>query len=210
MSHRHRTFVFALGLAAAAVLPGCNQRLIQERDALFSENQELNEQLAAAQSQLLAAQGRSASLQSELDSLRLESESIMPAETGFSNIDHVDVIQGAGTLTVRVPGDILFASGRVGLKNSAKRTLGEIAGVLQSEFTHEQVRIEGHTDTDPIKKSGWKDNLELSLQRAAAVQRYLESQGISGDRIYSAGFGATLPRETKAKSRRVEIVVIKQ
>ncbi|MFW6165879.1 MAG: OmpA family protein [Ralstonia sp.] len=43
-----------------------------------------------------------------------------------------------------------------------------------------------------------------------AVERYLQSQGISGEQMYSAGFGEAKPRETKAKSRRVEIVVILQ
>ena len=206
MSDRHRTVLGLFALIACSVLPGCNQRLLQERDALFAENQGLSEQLTSARAELAAEQGRTASLQAQLDSS--SKPTISMEETGFSDIAGIDVIQGAGTLTVRVPGDILFSSGRVDLKNSAQNTLAQIAGVLQSQYTHNTVRIAGHTDTDPIKKSGWKDNLELSLQRAAAVQRYLKTQGIDASRMYSAGYGAIRPAASKAKSRRVEIVVV--
>ena len=211
MSAHHRTLLFSVGLlVAAVVLPGCNQRLQQERDALFTQNRELQDKLDQARADLAAAQGKNTGLLAELDALRNQPAAVSIEQTGFSDIAGVDVIQGAGTLTVRVPGDVLFSSGRVDLKNSAKQTLGQIAGVLQSEHPHNTVRIAGHTDTDPIKKSGWKDNLELSLQRAAAVQRYLESQGIDSDRMYSAGYGETRPAESKDKSRRVEIVVVLQ
>ena len=211
MSDCHRTLLWSFALIACSVLPGCNQRLLQERDALFAENQGLSEQLTSARAELAAERGHTANLQAQLDSSRLSSKPTMSLEeTGFSDIAGIDVIQGAGTLTVRVPGDILFSSGRVNLKNSAQNTLSQIAGVLQSQYTHNTVRIAGHTDTDPIKKSGWKDNLELSLQRAAAVQRYLKTQGINATRMYSAGYGATRPAASKVKSRRVEIVVALQ
>jgi flagellar motor protein MotB len=96
----------------------------------------------------------------------------------------------------------------VTLRAAALKTLDEIAGVLKREYAGHVIRIEGYTDSDPIRRSKWKDNLELSLQRAAAVHRHLSSKGVPEENMYAAGFGAKKPQATKAKSRRVEIVVI--
>ncbi|MCG8508124.1 MAG: OmpA family protein, partial [Rhodospirillales bacterium] len=135
---------------------------------------------------------------------------VVEQPSGFDAIEGVETIRSAGAITVRVPGDVLFASGKVDLKSSARQTLSRIASVIQSEYPGNMVRVEGYTDTDPIRRSNWKDNLELSLQRAAAVHRYLQSQGISADRMYAAGYGETQPLGTKAQSRRVEVVVVLQ
>ena len=129
-------------------------------------------------------------------------------DTGFEGIDDVTAERSGNTVTVRVASDILFASGKVDLKSTAKRTLTDVSRVLNSEYAGKTIRVEGYTDTDPIKKSGWKDNLELSLQRSAAVHRYLQQQGIDAERMYAAGFGATNTLGSKAASRRVEIVVV--
>ena len=38
------------------------------------------------------------------------------------------------------------------------------------------IGIEGHTDTQPIKYSGWESNWELSSARALSVLHYLEEK----------------------------------
>ena len=73
--------------------------------------------------------------------------------------------------------------------------------------------VVGHTDTEPIKKSSWKDNLELSAQRALSVTRYLMDHGIPDKQVEASGCGSARPvasnstADGKAKNRRVEIVV---
>jgi chemotaxis protein MotB len=109
---------------------------------------------------------------------------------------------------VRVPGDVLFSPGKIELKSTAKRTLDQIAQAIRGNHAGKMIRVEGYTDTDPIRKSPWTDNLELSLQRSAAVARYLQSKGVDGKRMYASGFGENKPRSSKANSRRVEIVVL--
>ena len=72
----------------------------------------------------------------------------------------------------------------------------------------------GHTDSDPIRKSGWKDNRELSAQRALAVVRQLQTAGISGGQLVACGWGEHRPlvenstNTAKAKNRRVEIFAV--
>jgi chemotaxis protein MotB len=76
------------------------------------------------------------------------------------------------------------------------------------------VRVDGHTDNDPIKSlkdKGVIDNTDLSTRRAMAVRQFLSEKGIAKDRIFVAGFGEFWPVQTgndaKAKqaNRRVEI-----
>ena len=206
-------------------LTGCdNSKIDEENYNLRAQNSELQTELDAARRGQDAAasdrdrwmreaqrmQGELANRPTEVVIERVAQQPQQPvmAATGFEGIEGIETIRSGGTVTVRVPGDVLFASGKVDLKSNAQKTLGQIANVVQSQYSGQTIRVEGYTDTDPIKKSKWKDNLELSLQRAAAVQRYLETRGISKDRMYSAGFGDTHPQATKAKSRRVEIVVI--
>lgn len=197
-----------LALVGFMPLAGCQNRLKAERDALYVQNQELQEELDRARA-ALGAGGDNAALLAEIESLRNQmAAQPVGGTTGFENIAGVEAYNTGGTVTVRVPGDILFASGKVDLKQSAKSTLSQIASVIQSEYAGNTVRVEGYTDSDPIRKSSWKDNLELSLQRAAAVHRHLQSQGIAADNMYAAGFGEARQRETKEKSRRVEIVVV--
>ena len=219
-SRLRRTWM-VLGLFAAALLVGgCNDELKTENAALYSENTELRDQLELPRSALEAAetdrgrlQDQVASLQSQLD--EMQNRPAAGANTGFERIEGIEVESGAGgEVTVRVPGDILFASGKAELKSSAKKTLSDIAAVLKTKYGDQSVRVEGYTDSDPIKKSKWEDNLQLSAARAMAVHRYLQSLGVDKERLYSAGFGATHFRASnrtpqgKGQNRRVEIVVI--
>ena len=201
---------------------GCH-RSVAERDALMAQNIEaqneidrLRQTLDALRAQAASVPGleaRIAELEAEIARLRaqLAAKPAAPTNTGatgFEGIDNIDAERRGNLVTVRVASDILFSSGKVALKNSSKTTLNDVAGVLQSKYGSKTIRVEGYTDTDPIRKSGWKDNLELSLQRAAAVHRYLQTRGIDAGRMYAAGYGEEKPLGSKAASRRVEIVVV--
>ncbi|MDY6407665.1 MAG: OmpA family protein [Pseudomonadota bacterium] len=72
---------------------------------------------------------------------------------------------------------------------------------------NEKVRISGYTDS-----TGAQDyNMTLSKERAQSAARYLESLGISANRISIKGYGAThfvAPNETaneRAQNRRIEV-----
>ncbi len=197
---------------------GCNRSLVAENEALIAQNNELQELRTQNLALLASLRDENDALQKEYDNLKNQLTSanaaVVDANTGFGSIANIDVTSGAhGEIIVRVPGDVLFDAGRINLKSAAKTTLQQVASVLKHDYQGRTIRIEGYTDTDPIKKSGWKDNLELSLKRAAAVHRYLQSQGVNW-KIYSAGFGKEHPIAPNAtlagkkKNRRVEIVVI--
>jgi chemotaxis protein MotB len=204
-------------LALALTTGGCaGSRLQQERDRLWSQNQELQDNLNRTRSALDAAEADRDRLQREAANLRLQADQLQnrapvdtsAAGTGFSGIEGVETFADRGRITVRVPGDVLFDSGKVTLKSSALKTLDQIASVIQSQYPTQTIRVEGYTDTDPIRKSNWQDNLDLSLERAAAVHRHLQKKGVDPHRMEAVGLGEWQPRPTKAQSRRVEIVVV--
>ncbi|MEE9403324.1 MAG: OmpA family protein [Algisphaera sp.] len=185
---------------------GCGpekKRLRSERDALFGQNLE-------AQNTIEDLRRSVDALNTENDTLRSDLAGGGPAleTTGFEGVDDVTVTQSAGKITLNVPGDLLFLSGKVKLTNASKTTLTQIASIINVEYAGRRIRVEGYTDTDPITRSKWVDNLQLSMERAAAVYRHLEGQGVSPELMYASGFGLQNAKETKKLSRRVEIVVL--
>jgi len=125
--------------------------------------------------------------------------------------------RGVGGDRVTLSTDILFAPGSATLSAAGERALVKIANDLKKEYSGMRVRVYGYTDSDPIvkTKNQWKDNLDLSLNRSAAVSRFLTSKGVSKDRIETIGMGDThfvasnANNANKAKNRRVEIVVMR-
>ena len=113
-----------------------------------------------------------------------------------------------GTITVTVASDLLFDSGKADLKTDSKDKLRRIADIIRREYPGKEVSVVGHTDTDPIRKSKWKDNWVLSCERALAVTRYLVEQGVAAKQLAAVGRSEYHPiGSNKAQNRRVEIVV---
>jgi chemotaxis protein MotB len=189
-------------LGGALVLGGCasgdkdkmalyeqeNNALRQKMAEMEASQQDLQAKLAAAESAKTGAPGGRAGL-----------DDYGPGTSVFTR---------GQDLVIGVAGDVLFDSGKATLKNSAKKTLDRVAADLKGKYSGHTVRVEGYTDSDPIKKSGWKTNERLSGERAMAVEQYLTSKGLSSKQIYFAGFGASDAKGNKAQSRRVEIVVL--
>jgi chemotaxis protein MotB len=120
-----------------------------------------------------------------------------------------------GNLEITLESDVSFASGSHQLTKSGKATLDAVARELNGQFAANQVRVIGHTDSDPIRKSPYKDNWELGSERALGVIRYLhDERGIKAERLVAASRGENAPlaenssKESKARNRRVEIVVV--
>jgi chemotaxis protein MotB len=213
-----RTFCLAALLLLCAV--GCQSNLQKDNDELRRQNLELQNSLNDANTKLHNAADPSqlAQLQAEIDARdakikQLESSLRTPtpgagAQPGIEGIE-TSYDPKAGTLTVNLPGDVLFTSGQADLKASSLATLDKVVRALKKDYAGKKIRVDGYTDSDPVvrTKAKWTDNLGLSLARAAAVTRYLESKGVPASNIVTAGYGAAHPKASKPRSRRVEIVV---
>lgn len=199
-----------MAMAAGLGLGGCNSVPQDEYELALQENTELRQRSAQLESALQEANTRNASLEQENRDMaaRLDQRG-RAGDTGFEGIGGVGSMRSAsGEVVVDIAGDVLFDSGSATLKASAKRTLDSVASVLNSRYGSNTIRVEGYTDTDPIRKSKWADNEALSAERALAVERYLVSKGVNNGRIYSAAFGPAKPKSSKQSSRRVEIVIL--
>ena len=119
------------------------------------------------------------------------------------------VMDPFGAKTV-VGGDVLFDSGDETLKVGGKARLDAIVRDIKTHYPGMLVRVYGHTDSDKVKVSGWKDNWELSAGRALTVARYLKDHGINASMIEAVAMGEYHPESSdKSKNRRVEIYVVK-
>lgn len=74
------------------------------------------------------------------------------------------------------------------------------------------LRVDGHTDVQPITSGGrFRNNWELSAGRAISVVRFLIDKGVAANRLVAAGFGEFQPidegdtEEAYAKNRRIEL-----
>ena len=125
---------------------------------------------------------------------------------------HLDMAERGLVLTF--VSEVLFDSGKATLRSEAKETLRKVASVIKEKVSDRDVGIEGHTDNQPIKHSGWRSNWELSTSRATAVLHALEDAGVNPHRLVAIGYGEYHPVDSndtsdgRRKNRRVEIVIL--
>lgn len=209
--------VAVVAVGASMLLGGCNDDK-KKLDAATQEASELREKNASLEAQVGEKNQRIAELEGKLSTAPTMGD---PGYTGGGDTggprrtsrnsgdgDGGFTTGKSGRPTATISGDILFASGQTTLKPDAKKALDKVASEIKRKYRNEDVRVEGYTDSDPIRKSKWASNEALSKARAEAVRKYLISKGISEGRVEAVGMGSADPKATKALSRRVEIVIV--
>lgn len=218
-------------LGLGVVLGGCNNKAKEEAELLRAENAEWKERATAAEMKAQQAESSAANANQQVASLQAQVASARTAPApapapasgpeftqggayppvagggGGSNSGNSGR-RGRSSDRYVLAGDVSFASGQASLKSEARRELDTIASRLKRDHPGAEIVVEGHTDSDPVRKSKYGSNEALSKARADAVREYLASKGISRNRIDTVGKGASEPKGSKAASRRVEIVVV--
>ncbi len=198
----HRVVVGLLVAGVMSTLGACNRVSKTDYDAAVNAERELRERNAALEQALREKEARLAEVEQRAasrDAGNWEGGSAGRAPRDSS--PQRDVV-------IELAGDVLFDSGQATIKSSAKTRLNEIAQQLNGKYAGRNVRLVGHTDSDPIKKSKWGTNEALSQARAQAVMDYLASRGVSTARMGAQGRGSAEPKGSKAASRRVEVVIL--
>jgi len=117
-------------------------------------------------------------------------------------------------LVITFVAEVLFPSGKADLKADSLEKLAKVAGVIQNVVPDLNIGIEGHTDNEPIRHSGWKTNWELSSARALSVLHYLIENKTAPGHLAATGYGEYRPvtgndtKEGREKNRRVEIIIL--
>ena len=125
---------------------------------------------------------------------------------------------------IRVVGDrfvfqseVLFAKGEAKINATGLKEIKKLAAALlelQSQIPEKinwVLRVDGHTDADPINTEQFPSNWELSAARAIAVVRQLIAEGVPPKRLVAAGFGEFQPldpgntEEAYRHNRRIEL-----
>jgi len=131
---------------------------------------------------------------------------------GRTPVPGVKVIKTSEGTALQVKGEVLFASGKADLTNQGRDVLKQLAPHLRANA----IRVDGHTDSDPINRSKWRTNLNLSAARAVAVADFLIESGLDGKQVSMAGYGQFRPAvegtddKAKAQNRRVEILLLEK
>jgi len=233
MSISKATILAAAGFAASLSGAGCCTEEKQQIELLYSDKNELLEENQRLQNQLAQAAERERELLGEIDRNeteltrlnqnveqlkdKLAKPQATPAPRPVPSATPQGWERGQTADRITVGSDILFASGRATLTQRGKQKVQAIARDLLTIYLGMPVRVYGYTDSDPIRRTKklWKDNLDLSANRAAAVTRYLIESGVPAEDIETIAMGPAHPvadnstRAGKAKNRRVEILVVK-
>lgn len=123
----------------------------------------------------------------------------------------IEVVANESTVSFRINSEIIFPSGRSELNLDGLRVLQHLIPVLES--VPHNVIIAGHTDAQDMRSSRFPSNWELSGARAGSVVRYLQSNGIKGERLTAVGYADTRPlsdnttAQGRARNRRVEVIL---
>lgn len=135
--------------------------------------------------------------------------------------ESLDIKSFDDSLTITLPGQLLFELGQTHLKNDGDEVLSEFANVLNELPSFARIAIEGHTDDNPVAITGkeYTSNWHLSVLRALAVLEKLSSSGVCKSQCELRGFGEFQPAlanrdssgqpimENQAANRRVVIRV---
>lgn len=112
--------------------------------------------------------------------------------------------------------EVFFDSGSAALNPAGQAELDkiasavkDIAGDLPGDINW-VLRVDGHSDSQPISTAEFPSNWHLSAARAISVVRYLIGEGVPPNRLLAAGFGEFQPlargtgAEALKRNRRIE------
>ncbi|MCC6547749.1 OmpA family protein [Candidatus Sumerlaeota bacterium] len=118
-------------------------------------------------------------------------------------------------LQMTIVDSLLYTPGKAELSNEGHDLIAKVAGILKEKFPNRELLVEGHTDNQPIKMSGWRSNWELGAARALTMLHELvEVHGIDPAMVSASSYGEFRPSTTNATAegrrdnRRAVIVIL--
>jgi type VI secretion system protein ImpK len=123
----------------------------------------------------------------------------------------IAVSDGAGTSSIVIRGDRLFASGSARLEPAIEPVVLRVAEAL--ERVPGAILVTGHTDDVPIRTARFPSNWELSTERANSVVKLMAGKLKDPSRLRAEGLADSAPAApndsaaNRARNRRVEIIL---
>lgn len=206
-------FALASALAIASLTACAAKPIVPKPDPALRERQEAARRTLELEQRLVEAAEREAQLRRELEAARRAAEPAGDVALSESlKGKGVSVKRRGRDSVIQVPSEIFFASGKSEVTADGARVLAEVAEAIKALGSTGLIRVEGHADSDPVRKSKHHCNWDLSFERAHAVVHQLEKAGIDPRRLVAECHGEHRPLDPsdKARNRRVEIVLTRQ
>lgn len=118
------------------------------------------------------------------------------------------------TVQIALNPETFFSLGSARLNPGTVSVLESLEGLIEA-FPNDII-IEGHTDTTPIRGGAYRSNWELSVARAVGVVNFFTASGIDPKQLIAAGYGEFHPaypndsESNRARNRRIEIMIVRQ
>ena len=174
---------------------------------LKSEIENLNSEIAELKKLTERQKGELARMENQANELEKQLEEEI-------KMGDIRLKKSRNRLIINIDDRISFDSGKSNLKKEVLPALKKIREIL-SQYPEYNIIIEGHTDDVPIKTKQFRDNWQLSTERALAVLDYiLEDPTLKPERFSATGCGKFRPvvpndsKENRSLNRRVDIIVV--
>ena len=125
----------------------------------------------------------------------------------------VEISELKGKMTVKLKDKVVFGSGSAAINKQGRDALDAVAKAFQG-LQGKTVIVAGYTDNVPVAGKGqYKDNWDLSTERAVSVVRYLQTKGVDPKMLGAAGFSEYRPlaandsADGRSQNRRIEIAL---
>ncbi len=121
----------------------------------------------------------------------------------------VSVHRVGDNITLKMPGNVTFATDSADLSPAFFNVLGSVTKVL-NKYEQTIIEVAGHTDSTGTAQY----NQGLSQRRASSVGQYLRAQGVMDQRIMTLGLGEDYPiadngtDSGRQSNRRVELTLV--
>jgi chemotaxis protein MotB len=129
----------------------------------------------------------------------------------------LEIAKSNSEIRIRLSNNLLFSPEEANIYENSTETLREIVRIIKGyDDTLELIIMEGNTDNLPITTGRYRDNFELSIERALNVLYFFRYEGnFQPDKLVPMGYGEFNPVATndtiegRAKNRRTDILLIK-
>jgi chemotaxis protein MotB len=212
-----------------------NEQVTDLRSQLEDCKQQRDKQLTQVGDLTVMSKGATDNMKATLDQLRAKDQYIYLLQAAKTKADSINLALSANLKTqlkdgiedkdveikidktvvmINLSDKMLYQSGSANLTTRANEVLSKIATIINQRPDLE-VMVEGYTDNVPISTECIKDNWDLSVKRATAVVRVLQSKyNIDPNRLIAAGRGeynrlvANDTAENRSKNRRTRIIIL--
>lgn len=172
-----------------------------------SDLQTQNTQLTQSTTQLTEEKG-------QLEAKSKQYEELTSSLNQQIQSGQVELTELKGKMTVKLKDKVVFGSGSAAINKQGRDALDAVAKAFQG-LQGKTVVVAGYTDNVPVSSKGgqFKDNWDLSTERAVSVVRYLQTKGVDPKMLGAAGFSEYRPlaandsADGRSQNRRIEIAL---